>query len=804
MRGISTVLVVFFVIGSAVAGPAAGLVGSADAEPSVEVTVDGSSVADGGRHETNGNDRITVDAAVNGSAPEGTTLEEVVVRVDGEREASRSVNGTTATERVRPHFDPGNNTVRVIVTDTAGAVNSTEFTVYKDSDPPHVFLTEPYETRPWYDITDGNVTGTNHTLSGELLDDSTVDRVTVTHEVGDYRNVVAQSDPGENVSVPLDLGYTPAVDGTNRLRIDVSDEFGNTRTYRFSIDATDGESPSISTGPLPNETANNRVSLAGTVTDDVWVASAEVTVESLDNNESTKTTTLVDREYDATTDGRTLEFEEDVFTLYPGTYRVTVNATDVAGNSTSESYTVERIPSEELDRSPNVTVDRDRTVVTGPETLFLSGSSFEGVTRRLVVETRDATGETLDYQVVYSGDGREQVEFDREVTIGEELTTVIVRATGPDGTEVTERFRVNGSSREAFVDEVDTGETVAYPTVSVTHLQDERPGTASSSLTVRRAPAGATVTAPPADGPATVAGTANVTLSELDLSVASETDLTGTVVVRDRDAGGLAAPPDADSAGTVSIQHSVDSEQVDELGMTVEVDRSYLDAHGFDPADLSVYRESGGNWSQLETTLVSADDDGARYRVESPGLSVFALAQTAPENATDGTGGGDDEPDEDNETDGDEETDGGTADIFVTNVTVNRTEVEVNESVMVNATLRNEGDATGTYTATLHTRHGLNRTFVAEEAVEVPPGEERTARFTTQFDQPGNHTASVNGTQAGPVVVSEGGGLLSVFSFIPLRLVGLLLGGVVGLLVVLTLVRFVLRRVGDDGSEAGG
>ncbi|PSP53235.1 hypothetical protein BRC74_04810 [Halobacteriales archaeon QH_7_68_42] len=141
--------------------------------------------------------------------------------------------------------------------------------------------------------------------------------------------------------------------------------------------------------------------------------------------------------------------------------------------------------------------------------------------------------------------------------------------------------------------------------------------------------------------------------------------------------------------------------------------------------------------------------------------------------------------------------------MFVTDVGVNRTEVNVNESVTVNATLENTGDADGSYVAALRTVQGLNRTLVEKREVDVPAGEQRDVQFRTQFEEPGNHTVSVNGTQAGPVVVSEGGGLLSMlFSVLPLRLIGMGLGGLVGLAVVLTLVRFVLRRVG--GGEAEG
>lgn len=804
MERIVAVLVVVLVVGSVVAGPATGREATgATADPRLDVTVDGSPVEDGSRHETGADDRIRVEASVSDAAPAGTTLAEIVVRVDGERRASWSVNGTSATEQVRPEFDEGNNTVRVIVTDTADNVNSTQFTVYKDTEAPHLWLTEPYETAPYHDIPDGNVTGTNHTLEGLLADDSRVKRVTVVHTVSGERTTASRRDPGENVSIPLALGYTPADDETNDVRIDVIDEFGNTRTYIFSVDTVDGGPPNLSVQPLPNETTRNRVPFNGTVRDDVWVASAEVTVESLDGNGTDTTTILGQREYEFGRDGRTVPFNESLYVLYPGTYRVTVNATDAAGESASETYTIERVPHDEIDRSPTVEVDRDRTVVTSTETLFVSGSSFEGVTSRLVIETRDATGETVDYQVVHGGSNRDRVDFDREVAIDDGLTAVIVRATGPDGTEVTERFLVNGSSQETFLD---ASRSISSRAVSVTHLQDDRTGTASSSVRVARLAAGSTVALPPADGPSTVATTGNVTLTGLNLSVGAETNLTGTVVVRDRRAGTLAAPPNTSAAATVSIQHSVPDEQVDGLTMDLRVNRSYLATRGVDPANLTMYRGTDG-WTELDTTLVETTNDTARYRVESPGLSVFSLAETGAtlSQSDDGTDSSADNGTATNETtDGSADEPTGEAQILVTNVSVNRTQVQVNESVMVNATLENRGDAAGSYTATLQTIQGLNRSVAGKRTAEVPPGEQRTLRFTTRFADPGNHTVSVNGTQAGPVVVSSGGGLLSIFAFLPVRLIGMVLGGIVGLLVVLTLVRFVLRRVGDGGDEAGG
>jgi hypothetical protein len=174
MSRVSAFLFAVLVVGSVLGGVVAGGAGaSSDAKPSVSVTVNGEPVADGGRAETG----IELDIAVSGSvgedAPEGTELSEVVVRVEGEFRASVDVNGTSVEETFSPNLAHGNNTVRVIVTDDAGAVNSTMFTVDRDEQRPYVYLTSPYETRPYYRISDGTTTGSDTTLSGWIVEDST-------------------------------------------------------------------------------------------------------------------------------------------------------------------------------------------------------------------------------------------------------------------------------------------------------------------------------------------------------------------------------------------------------------------------------------------------------------------------------------------------------------------------------------------------------------------------------------------------------------------------------------------------------
>ncbi|MFB6139644.1 MAG: hypothetical protein ABEJ26_04325 [Halosimplex sp.] len=828
-------LVVVLVVCVSVAAPAvAG--GSATAKPSVAVTVGSTAVADGDSYRTGSDVAITVNASVGADAASGAELSEVVVRVDGELARSIAVDGESASATVEPELSNGDNSVRVIVTDDAGNVNATAFTVRKDDEAPHVYLTSPYQTAPWKPISDGTANGTRVVVAGNVIEDSAVRELQITRSFDGDRSTRVYRDVGENFSAEMVLGY--ADNATNDFRLTVSDEFGNVRIYTFSIDVTDERPPRISLEPVPNETARNRIFLAGTLEDDVGVASANLTVRDPEGNVTGTATLARPRSEPLDTDRLSVSFNESLYTLYPGTYEATVSVTDAAGRTTTETVTIERISEADRDVAPEIAVDRDRTVVLSADRLFLSGVVFEGVTERLVVETRRAaTGETLDYQVVHSGSRRERVEFDREVAIAAGRTEVIVRATDAKGVEHAKRFFVDGDSRETFVDEAGGGDADPWPTVTVQPLRDGRTGTASSAVTVRRASAGTTVSIPDGDGPSALVATENVSVDRLRLDLAADTNVTATVVARERADGDIAGPDRSTAAATLTVQHSVARDSVAGSEFDLTVRRGYLDAHGIDPGNLSVYRLSDGNWSAIDTGVLGSNETHVRYRVDSPGLSVFSLAtEPAPANAGDPAGNG---------TSGDATVANGTAGngtladgtagdgtvgngttaaaengtagngtasgeaaIIVSNVTVNRTHVAVNESVAVNVTLANKGDAEGTYTAGLQTIHGTNVSFVGKQSVTVPPGEQRRVRFTTAFATTGNHTVMVNGTRAGPVVVGGGGGgLLSVFSvlsFLPLRLIGMALGGLLGLGLVLVLLRFALGKVGGDGEGANG
>jgi len=849
MNRLSVSLLAVIVVGSVLGGvAAAGPLASSDAEPSVSVTVNSESVDDGGRVEVGPDLDITVSAAVDESATDGTALSEIVVRVEGEFRTNVDVDGTSAEETFTPDLDDGNSTVRVIVTDEAGNVNSTRFTVDRDETPPWVFLHSPYRTRPYYGISDGRANGSAVTLEGTIIEDSAVEKVRVTHDYGNGEgDTYVRRDVGHNFSIPMDLGYTRSNrTETNYFVLTAVDEFDNVRRYTFEIDVGDGAAPTVSPEHYADETTEGWVYFAGTVSDDVWVEEATVRLRPVggwDSNRS-EAPRVVNREqiasprsYDYRGGRRSVSFNESFFMDGYGTYEFVVTVTDIANRTTTRTYEITRTK-DEVDPRPEVVLDRDRTVALDRETLFVSGASLEGTTQRLVIETRDAaTGETVDYERVHDDEYTDRVDFSREVGLGSGLTEVIVRATGSDGVEVAERFYVNATSLEVFV-----GNDMSdpWPAVAVTSLTDERPGTASSAVTVRRARGGETVSVPGHTGDL-VAGTANVTLERLDVALATDGNATATVAVSERGADTLRGPPGVEAAGTVRIQHSVSGDRVDGVTLWASIDPAYLANAGLAAEELTLYRLSDGRWNALETSVVNETRETVRYRVESPGLSVFAFARSGasgPATAGDGAGAGtlvgrptdlsamtvtggpgggwtvDSLPagGADNGTSGEGSSGGsagepaGEAQIFVSNVTLNRTQVAVNESVTVTATLANAGDADGSYVAGLAAIHEVdrNRTSVATRAVQVPAGGQETVEFRTAFAESGNHTVSVNGTRAGPVVVSGGGGgFLSIFSFIPVRLVGLALGGLFGLGVVLTLVRFVVRRVGGSGETGG-
>jgi PGF-pre-PGF domain-containing protein len=698
-----------------------------ETSPSLTTLLSNDPVESGDYYETGTEPEVTLNVSVGNASAENVTLDTLTVRINGESSRTFDVNGTTAERRFRPDIVTGNNSFRVIVTDSAGNITASSFTVYLDDHRPDVFLTSPYTTTPFQPIANGTVSGTRHTLTGKLLDDSDINEVTVERDFEGQSDSRTIRSPDENFSMELFLGY-----GRNDITLTATDEYGNTNIDTFSINVTDDAEPELILEPVPNQTAREQVTIAGEVTDDVFVSTVEITRDRPDSNRTQTDTVRNADDYIFGRAKQNVSFSTQFNLIEHGTYTVTVSATDIDGNTVTETRTIEHIPTEKQSVEPTIKVDEDRTVVLDSTSLFVSGSVFDGATERVVVETRNTTtNATIGFRTVYFGDPNRRITLDQRVDIPAGHTQVIVRATDVNGGEHTESFYVDGETKETFVgpDPDDGDDEPAGPSVTVTPLEGATSGTASSSATVDRVLSATEIAIPAADGNASaVATTANVTLDRVVVSTTQATNFTLFVTLREPTAVALAHPENTTAVATTTVQHSVDDAAIDDVTLAFAVRKSHLDAHNASAGDLTLYRQADEGWTALETTVTGSNDSHVFLRAVSPGLSVFSLATP-------------DEP---------PEQDPGTPSLSVTNVSANATQVSTGDPVAISVTVANDGDAGGTYTTSLEVGGSVER----ERKVTVGAGNETTVRFTYWFDDAGNYTAAVDGVTSSEITVT--------------------------------------------------
>ena len=151
-----------------------------------------------------------------------------------------------------------------------------------------------------------------------------------------------------------------------------------------------------------------------------------------------------------------------------------------------------------------------------------------------------------------------------------------------------------------------------------------------------------------------------------------------------------------------------------------------------------------------DSTSDTSDGSGPDQPTASaPATEVSAVAGST---ATDGDGGQD-------------------AAFVVTNASLNRTQVPVDGAVAVNATVRNEGNAT----ATRPVRLTVAGDPAASRNVTLRAGESRTVRFRYRATETGEHPVAVGFASAGTLTVGESGGLVP---WGLLKTVGMYVGGV--------------------------
>ncbi|AGN02237.1 hypothetical protein L593_11460 [Salinarchaeum sp. Harcht-Bsk1] len=91
------------------------------------------------------------------------------------------------------------------------------------------------------------------------------------------------------------------------------------------------------------------------------------------------------------------------------------------------------------------------------------------------------------------------------------------------------------------------------------------------------------------------------------------------------------------------------------------------------------------------------------------------------------------------------------ADIDVTDASVAQGEVQVNETVPVSATVANDGGANGSVDLVLR----ANGTAIDSRAVRLGPGERDTVEFDPAFEAAGSYDLTVDGVDAGTVLVEN-------------------------------------------------
>jgi PGF-CTERM protein len=135
--------------------------------------------------------------------------------------------------------------------------------------------------------------------------------------------------------------------------------------------------------------------------------------------------------------------------------------------------------------------------------------------------------------------------------------------------------------------------------------------------------------------------------------------------------------------------------------------------------EYALYRYHGGEWVELNTTVVTEADSYYVVRATSPGLSDFTSGVKQPKfRLVDG------------------------------NVTV--TKITTGEDVGVRVKIRNDGGADGTYTTKLL----LNDEVVSQKDATISADSKRVVTFEQEISDPGTYTVVVNNVTISDVEVT--------------------------------------------------
>lgn len=322
--------------------------------------------------------------------------------------------------------------------------------------------------------------------------------------------------------------------------------------------------------------------------------------------------------------------------------------------------------------------------------------------------------------VTFDVDGEPAGSQAQRVRVGpDETVPVSVRVNTSEGVVdvggLTVHSRVadggnDGEQKKAATTTADSSTEVSVPAV-----QHRATGPESMSFTMLAPTAGEPLTLD--TGRMAVAGDGEraASLESVSVTPASGDAMTVDVERAAATAAGPVPSDAADALGAVRVDASTD---VDAATFRLAVDDALLeDAAVDDAGDLSFYRQSDGEWSEVPLSVVAEREDGVVVEGTTEGFSTFVLAAER-------------------------------AAIGVSEASVSPATVGVNDSATVTATVTNDGGGAGERTVAVT----VDGEVVAEHSVSLDAGESATVTASVA-PGPGEHAVAVDGVDAGTLVV---------------------------------------------------